>query len=373
VVPATRVVAPVLALVPAPAVVADASVVAPWVTVTLNWSLAAKREVIDLLRLSVGAGGVFVYVQVMTSPTAGVIVCEVPAPDGRVVPEPLAEFVQLMVLEYDPMTDDDPAAIASVSVYVVPAVTVCAPVVALEPEPLVVAEASVVGPWVIATVNWSAALMRPATDLTSVSRGRLPLVKVHVITSPAIGVTVNEVPDPLGSVVGDPALELEQLMLDAYWPMVLTLPAAIVSVRVYVVPELTVWLPVLALTDAPAVVADATVDAPFLVATVNWSAGSSRFVTLFNRLIFGAGATSTLLVAGLLSEVVVVVSICDAPMWPTAELLTVAGTAVETDIWYVRLREVPAGTEKAPSQTRLPPLDIGSEIAAPLNFELPGT
>ena len=47
---------------------------------------------------------------------AGVMVFEVPAPLGSVVLEPLDEFVQLMTLEYDPMADVDPAAIASVRV-----------------------------------------------------------------------------------------------------------------------------------------------------------------------------------------------------------------------------------------------------------------
>ena len=110
------VVAPVLALVPAPAVVADASVVAPWVTVTLNWSLAAKREVIDLLRLRVGAVGPLVNVQVITSPLAGATENDAPLPDGRTVVELPFVFEQLMLFVYWPIVETEPAAIESVSV-----------------------------------------------------------------------------------------------------------------------------------------------------------------------------------------------------------------------------------------------------------------
>ena len=70
-----------------------------------------------------------------------------------------------------------------------PAVRAWTPVVALTPTPLVVAEASVVGPaWVMATVNWSAATTRLATDLIRVTCGLAMLVIVQVMTSPGPGV-----------------------------------------------------------------------------------------------------------------------------------------------------------------------------------------
>ena len=196
--------------------------------------------------------------------------------------------------------------------------------VAVVPEPVVVADATVDAPFKIATVNWSVELIRPPTDFSNVSCGFDVFVNVQEMTSPANGVTVNDVPVPEGSAVVDPAFEFEQLMLAAYWAMVLVLPAAIASLKVKVVPEVTEVLPVAALTAPPDVVALATVLAPFVIATVNWSNESSRLLTDLSRLIFGAAATSTLLVAGLLSEVVVVVSITVDPTWPTTLLLTVA-------------------------------------------------
>lgn len=45
------------------------------------------------------------------------------------------------------------------------------PVVALVPAPLVVAELTVVAPFLIATVNWSAGLAREVTVLINVRRG----------------------------------------------------------------------------------------------------------------------------------------------------------------------------------------------------------
>ena len=195
--------------------------------------------------------------------------------------------------------------------------------VALVPVPLVLALATVEAPFMMATVNWSDELIRPPTVFTSVSWGRLPFVNVHEMTSPARGVTVKLVPLPDGSVVVDRPFEFEQLMLAAYWPMTLALPAAIASVSVYVVPDVTVCVPVDALAAAPEVVAEASVVAPWVMATVNWSDESSRLLTDLLRLRVGAAATTTLLVAGLLSEVDVVVSITAAPMWPMTEFVTV--------------------------------------------------
>ena len=80
------------------------------------------------------------------------------------------------------------------------------PVVALTPVPVVVADASVTAPWVIATVNWSATFTRPLTLLSSVTRGLARLSNVQVITSPAAGVMLNELPRPLGNVVPVPAV-----------------------------------------------------------------------------------------------------------------------------------------------------------------------
>ena len=91
--PPASVVAPVAAVVPTPLVVAEASVVAPCAIATVNWSAATTRLAIDFVRLSVGAGGVFVYVQVITSPLPGVSVFDVPEPLGRMVVEPPAVFV----------------------------------------------------------------------------------------------------------------------------------------------------------------------------------------------------------------------------------------------------------------------------------------
>ena len=131
------------------------------------------------------------------------------------------------------MVDVDPAAIASLRVYVVPAVRLVEPVEALVPEPLVVADDMVVAPFLIATVNWSAATTRLATDFESVSVGTGgELVKVHVMLSPLPGVRENEVPVPLGRVVVAPAVLFEHEIELAYAPIADTEPPAIASVRV---------------------------------------------------------------------------------------------------------------------------------------------
>lgn len=103
--------------------------------------------------------------------------------------------------------------------------------VALVPVPLVAADATVVAPFLMATVNWSALLMRPTTDLISVSVGAGALVIEQLITSPASGVIEKGAADPVGSTVAEPLAVFEQLMVPAYWPMVLALPPAIASVR----------------------------------------------------------------------------------------------------------------------------------------------
>src|SRR6478752_470566 len=108
------------------------------------------------------------------------------------------------------MTELEPAAMASVSVYVVAAVSAWLPVVALTLTPVVVPAATVAAPFLIATVNWSALLMRPPTDFTSVRCGFAVLVMVQVMLSAAFGVSVNDVPAPLGSVVGEPEALLVQ-------------------------------------------------------------------------------------------------------------------------------------------------------------------
>src|SRR2546423_569828 len=103
------------------------------------------------------------------------------------------------------MTGAEPAAMASVGGWVGPSGRGCSPELGLVPAPLVVAAASVVAPWVIETVNWSAATARLETDFTSVSWGAGGvLVMVQVMLSPLAGVTENDVPLPDGSVVLEP-------------------------------------------------------------------------------------------------------------------------------------------------------------------------
>ena len=114
-----------------------------------------------------------------------------------------------------------------------PPVRVCCPVVAVVPAPLVVPVATVVAPFLILTSNWSAATTRLATDFVSVSLGGVePLVNVQLITSPKAGVTLNEVPVPLGSVVLEPLFVLEHEIELRYTLIAETEPAAMVSVRV---------------------------------------------------------------------------------------------------------------------------------------------
>ena len=91
----------------------------------------------------------------------------------------------------------------------VPAARLVELVLALVPEPVVVAELTVDAPFLIATVNWSAALARDATDFASVRCGLAVLVIVQEIASPAAGVRLQDVPLPLGSVVDDPLALLE--------------------------------------------------------------------------------------------------------------------------------------------------------------------
>lgn len=113
-VPAVSVCAPVAAAVPVPDVVVEPIVVAPSMMATVNWSAGSARLTTEVLRLSVGAGAVFVIVQVMASPAAGVTENEVPVPLGRVVADPPAELVQAIALAYELMTEADPPAMTSV-------------------------------------------------------------------------------------------------------------------------------------------------------------------------------------------------------------------------------------------------------------------
>ena len=77
------------------------------------------------------------------------------------------------------------------------------------------ADASVVAPWVIATVNWSPLTTRPTMLFASVMCGFAAFVSVQLITSPAAGVIVNDWPAPVGSVVPVPGVELVQEIDDA--------------------------------------------------------------------------------------------------------------------------------------------------------------
>ena len=77
------------------------------------------------------------------------------------------------------------------------------PVVADGPAPAVVPEATVDAPFLIATVNWSAATARDPTDFNKVRCGLAVLVMVQEMLSPLAGVTANDVPAPLGSTVAD--------------------------------------------------------------------------------------------------------------------------------------------------------------------------
>ena len=86
------------------------------------------------------------------------------------------------------------------------------PVEAVVPAPLVLADATVEAPFLTATVNWSDAFAREATDFVSVTCGLAVLVTVHEMTSFCAGVTEKEVPEPDGSVVLEPDVLLVQLM-----------------------------------------------------------------------------------------------------------------------------------------------------------------
>ena len=164
-----------LALVPEPLVVAEATVVAPFFIATVNWSAAFTRPVTDFARVSFGAGAVFVKVHEIASATAGVIENDVPLPLGSVVLEPELLLVQAIELVYAPIADTEPLAIESVKVYVVPAPRLSAPVVAVVPVPVVVPVATALAPFMTFTLNWSLALIRPLTVLPRVSCGAAPV------------------------------------------------------------------------------------------------------------------------------------------------------------------------------------------------------
>ena len=206
-VPPVRVVMPVVAVVPAPEVVAVASVVAPCAIFTVNWSAALARDVTDLMSVRCGLA-VLVMVQVMLSPLAGVSENDVPDPLGSVVADEPLVLEHEIEFVYEAIAETEPAAMASLSVYAVAAVSAVEPLVALTPAPAVVAVASVVAPWVMFTVNWSALFTRLATDLIRVTCGLAVFVMVQEITSPPAGVIAKDVPEPDGSTVDEPAVEL---------------------------------------------------------------------------------------------------------------------------------------------------------------------
>ena len=181
---------------------------------------------------SVAVPAVFVMVQVMTSPLVGVTENEVPVPDGRTVTEPAFAFEHEIELAYWPITEAEPAAIASVRVYVVAVVTVVIPVVAEAATPAVVAEATVDAPFLLATVNWSATAARDPTDLINVRWGFAVFVMVHVIWSSNAGLRENEVPDPEGNTVVDPERVFVHAIEPRYALSAELDPAAIASVSV---------------------------------------------------------------------------------------------------------------------------------------------
>ena len=96
--------------------VALPTVVAPSSIETVNWSAASARLTTEVPRSSVGAGAVFVIVQVMASPAAGVTENEVPVPLGRVVEDPPAEFAHEIALAYELSAEEEPPAMTSVRV-----------------------------------------------------------------------------------------------------------------------------------------------------------------------------------------------------------------------------------------------------------------
>ena len=78
----------------------------------------------------------------------------------------------------------------------------------------------------VTPVLGDAFLVRPSEAVPAV------LVMVQVMLSPLAGVTENDVPLPLGSVVLELPLVLVQAIELAYWPMTEAEPPAIASVSV---------------------------------------------------------------------------------------------------------------------------------------------
>ena len=86
---------PVDALVPVPFVILDATVVAPFMTAMVNWSVLSTRPATCLISVMRGFASL-VMAQEITSPGAGVIEKDVADPLGSVVAEPVLEFVHEM-------------------------------------------------------------------------------------------------------------------------------------------------------------------------------------------------------------------------------------------------------------------------------------
>ena len=236
-----------------------------------------------MVRPRVAVPAVLVIVQLMRSPLAGVTENDVPVPDGNTVGDPPVALEHEMELAYWPSTEVEPAAIASVSVYAVPPVSVVIPVVAETAAPAVVAAATVDAPFLIATVNWSAATARDPTDFSRVRCGLAVLVMVQVMVSPLAGVIEKEIPAPLGNTVLEAPLVFVQEIELVYAPMAETEPPAMASERVYAVPAASKVDPVVAETATPDVLTVASVVAPCAIATVNWSAAFTRPTTDFNN------------------------------------------------------------------------------------------
>ena len=97
VVPAARVLSPEVALTPAPTVVPEPTVTAPFLIETMNWSSAFARDTTVLFKVRCGFA-VLVSVHVMLSAAPGVIEKDVPEPDGRTVADPPRLFEHEMVL-----------------------------------------------------------------------------------------------------------------------------------------------------------------------------------------------------------------------------------------------------------------------------------
>ena len=127
-----------------PAVLTAAGEPVP-VPLKANWSDAAIRPVPPnaFCKLRVGALGVLVTVQLMTSPLAGVMLKGTLVTPVTTVPA-LKLLVQLALCAYLASVDVLPAAMISANVYVVPAAPENTPVepvpdVTVAPEPVVVA------------------------------------------------------------------------------------------------------------------------------------------------------------------------------------------------------------------------------------------